>query len=147
MDYMKKYQEWLDSDFIDAETKEELKSLESNEEQIQDRFYQDLKFGTAGLRGKIGAGTNRMNKYTVALATQGLAQTIIDHGKEAMEKGVAISYDVRHKSDEFAKITAEVLAANGIKVYTYDQITPTAETSAIIRTTATSAWTDLSIPT
>lgn len=133
MDYMKKYQEWLDSDFIDAETKEELKSLESNEEEIQDRFYQDLKFGTAGLRGKIGAGTNRMNKYTVALATQGLAQTIIDHGKEAMEKGVAISYDVRHKSDEFAKITAEVLAANGIKVYTYDQITPTPVLSYTIR--------------
>ena len=133
MDYMKKYQEWLDSDFIDAETKEELKSLESNKEEIQDRFYQDLKFGTAGLRGKIGAGTNRMNKYTVALATQGLAQTIIDHGKEAMEKGVAISYDVRHKSDEFAKITAEVLAANGIKVYTYDQITPTPVLSYTIR--------------
>lgn len=133
MDYMKKYQEWLDSDFIDDETKEELKSLESNKEEIQDRFYQDLKFGTAGLRGKIGAGTNRMNKYTVALATQGLAQTIIDHGKEAMEKGVAISYDVRHKSDEFAKITAEVLAANGIKVYTYDQITPTPVLSYTIR--------------
>ena len=133
MDYMTKYQEWLDSDFIDAETKEELKSLESNKEEIQDRFYQDLKFGTAGLRGKIGAGTNRMNKYTVALATQGLAQTIIDHGKEAMEKGVAISYDVRHKSDEFAKITAEVLAANGIKVYTYDQITPTPVLSYTIR--------------
>ncbi|WP_297378170.1 phospho-sugar mutase [uncultured Helcococcus sp.] len=133
MDYMKKYQEWLDSDFIDAETKEELKSLESNKEEIQDRFYQDLKFGTAGLRGKIGAGTNRMNRYTVALATQGLAQTIIDHGKEAMEKGVAISYDVRHKSDEFAKITAEVLAANGIKVYTYDQITPTPVLSYTIR--------------
>lgn len=133
MDYKKRYQEWLDNDYFDNETKEELKAIAGNEEEIQERFYQDLKFGTAGLRGKIGAGTNMMNKYTVSLATQGLAQTIIDHGKEAMEKGVAISYDVRHKSDEFAKITARVLAANGINVYIYDHITPTPVLSYTIR--------------
>lgn len=133
MDYRKKYEEWLKNDFFDEETKSELKSIEDNEQEIEDRFYQDLKFGTAGLRGKIGAGTNRMNKYTVSLATQGLAQTIIEHGKEAMDRGVAIAYDVRHKSDEFAKITAQVLAANGIKVYTYDQIGPTPLLSYTVR--------------
>lgn len=133
MDYKSVYQEWLDNEFFDEETREELKSIAENDAEIEDRFYQSLKFGTAGLRGKIGAGTNRMNKYTVSLATQGLAQTIIDHGEEAMEKGVAISYDVRHKSDEFAKITASVLAANGIKVYIYPDITPTPVLSYTIR--------------
>lgn len=133
MDYKSVYQEWLENDFFDEETKEELKSIENDEVEIEDRFYQRLKFGTAGLRGKIGAGTNRMNRYTVSLATQGLAQTIIDHGKEAMEKGVAISYDVRHKSDVFARITASVLAANGVKVYIYPDITPTPVLSYTIR--------------
>lgn len=133
MDYKSVYQEWLENDFFDEETKEELKSIENDEVEIEDRFYQRLKFGTAGLRGKIGAGTNRMNRYTVSLATQGLAQTIIDHGKESMEKGVAISYDVRHKSDVFARITASVLAANGVKVYIYPDITPTPVLSYTIR--------------
>lgn len=133
MGYKKRYKNWLENEFFDKETKEELLSIKGNEEEIEDRFYQDLKFGTAGLRGKIGAGTNRMNKYTVAQATQGLAMTIIDHGKEAMEKGVAISHDVRHKSREFAEITASVLAANGIKVYIHKDITPTPVLSYTIR--------------
>lgn len=133
MDYKVKYQEWLDNDYFDKRTKEELISLKGNDDEIEDRFYQDLKFGTAGLRGKIGAGTNRMNKYTVSLATQGLAETIKEFGKEAMDRGVAISHDVRHKSREFAEITASVLAANGIKVYIHKDITPTPLLSYTIR--------------
>ncbi|HHX68736.1 MAG: phospho-sugar mutase [Miniphocaeibacter sp.] len=133
MDYKKVYEEWLNNDFFDSEIREELESIKGNEEEIQDRFYQSLEFGTAGLRGKIGAGTNRMNKYTVAEATQGLAMTILSRGKEAAEKGVAIAYDVRHFSKEFAEITASVLAANGIKVYLSDDIRPTPVLSYAIR--------------
>lgn len=124
MDYKKKYSYWLENEFFDDMTKEELRNL-TDEKEIEDRFHKDLTFGTAGLRGKIGAGTNRMNKYTVALATQGLAQTIINHGQEAMDRGVAIAHDVRQYSDEFAEITARVLAANGIKVYLFDGIRAT----------------------
>src|SRR5699024_4256387 len=105
----------------------------TDEKEIEDRFYTDLKFGTAGLRGLIGAGTNRMNKYTVALATQGLAQTIINKGQVAMDMGVAIAYDVRQFSDEFAQMAARVLAANGIKVYLFDDIRPTPVLSYTIR--------------
>ncbi|QQK07107.1 phospho-sugar mutase [Miniphocaeibacter halophilus] len=133
MDYKKVYEEWLNNDFFDSETRKELESIKGNEEEIQDRFYQSLEFGTAGLRGKIGAGTNRMNQYTVAEATQGLATTILARGKEAAEKGVAIAYDVRHFSKEFAEITASVLAANGIKVYLSDDIRPTPVLSYAIR--------------
>ncbi|MCI5839052.1 MAG: phospho-sugar mutase, partial [Peptoniphilaceae bacterium] len=111
MDYKKVYQDWLNNDFFDDETKNELKSIENDEEEILDRFYQELAFGTAGLRGKIGAGTNRMNKYIVARATQGLAMTIEEYGDEAKKRGVVVCRDVRHKSDEFAKITAGVLAS------------------------------------
>lgn len=132
MDYRERYESWLNDEYFDEETKKELKGL-TDEDEILDRFYTDLKFGTAGLRGKIGAGTNRMNKYTVALATQGLAQTIIKHGKEAMDRGVAIAYDVRWYSDEFAKIAARVLAANGIKAYLFDGIRPTPMLSYTVR--------------
>lgn len=125
MDYQQAYQLWLDAPYIDEDTKEELRGLQGNEEEIEDRFYQNLSFGTAGLRGIVGAGTNRMNRYTVAEATQGLAGAILEEGEEAMRRGVVIGYDVRHKSDEFARITAEVLAGNGIHVYLFDQITPT----------------------
>lgn len=125
MEYLKRYEEWLDKDIFDDETKKELESIKGNDEEIKDRFFSDLKFGTAGLRGKIGAGTNRMNKYTVALATQGLANVIKNEGKEAMEKGVVIAYDVRKYSDEFAEIAASVLTASGIKVYLYDDIRST----------------------
>lgn len=133
MDYKSTYQEWLNNNYFDEETREELISLEGNDAEIEDRFYQNLKFGTAGLRGKIGAGTNRMNKYTVSLATQGLADTIKEYGQEAMDRGVAISHDVRHKSREFAEITASVLAANGIKVFIHKDITPTPLLSYTIR--------------
>lgn len=133
MDYKARYEEWLHNEFFDQKTREELLALEGNNEEIQDRFYQDLKFGTAGLRGKIGAGTNRMNQYTVSLASQGLADTILEFGEEAKKRGVAISHDVRHMSSEFAKITASVLAANGIKVYIHKDITPTPLLSYTIR--------------
>lgn len=132
MNYMEKYNHWLESDYFDEETKQELRSI-TDEKEIEDRFYTDLKFGTAGLRGKIGAGTNRMNRYTVSLATQGLAQTIKNKGKEAMARGVAIAYDVRQYSDMFAEIAARVLAANGIKAYLFDGIRTTPVLSYTIR--------------
>ncbi|NLN14302.1 MAG: phospho-sugar mutase, partial [Tissierellia bacterium] len=132
MNYKDKYNYWLQSQYFDEETKEELRALK-DEKEIEDRFYKDLEFGTAGLRGKIGAGTNRMNRYTVALATQGLAQTIVNKGKEAMERGVAIAYDVRMYSDQFADIAARVLAANGVKTYLFDGIRPTPVLSYTIR--------------
>lgn len=132
MAYKEKYNMWLEDDFFDEETKKELRAIE-DEEEIEDRFYRDLEFGTAGIRGKIGAGTNRMNKYTVSLATQGLASTIVNKGEKAMNMGVAIAYDVRHHSDEFAEIAARVLAANGIKVYLFDGIRPTPMLSYTVR--------------
>jgi phosphoglucomutase len=132
MSYKEKYNYWLENDYFDKETKDELKGL-TDEAEIEDRFYQDLTFGTAGLRGKTGAGTNRMNKYTVSLATQGLASTIVNKGKEAMNRGVAIAYDVRHYSDKFAEISARVLAANGIKTYLFDGIRATPVLSFTVR--------------
>ncbi len=132
MEYKEKYNAWLNDEYFDELTKNELSSI-TDEDEIIDRFYTDLKFGTAGLRGKIGAGTNRMNKYTVSLATQGLAQTIINKGQEAMDRGVAIAYDVRKFSDEFAEIAARVLAANGIKSYLFDGIRATPILSYTVR--------------
>ena len=114
MDYRKKYEYWLNCPIIDEKTKEELKAIQDNEEEIKDRFYKNLEFGTAGLRGKMGAGTNRLNRYVIAQACQGLANVIKSFGQKAMDRGVAISYDVRYGSSEYAKISAAVLAANGI---------------------------------
>ncbi|MBZ2174135.1 phospho-sugar mutase [Schnuerera sp. xch1] len=133
MDYLEKYKYWANNEYFDVNTKEELELIKNDEEEIKSRFYKDLTFGTAGLRGIIGAGTNRMNRYTVSLATQGLATTIIDKGNEAIKRGVAIAYDVRHFSKEFAHIAARVLAANGIKVYLFDDIRPTPLLSYTIR--------------
>ncbi len=133
MEYMKKYNEWLNNEYFDQKTKKELLSIKENEEEIQDRFYKNLEFGTAGLRGIIGAGTNRMNKYIISLTTQGLAEVIKDKGDEAMSKGVAIAYDCRHYSDLFAKTAALVLAANGIKVYLFEDLRPTPELSFAVR--------------
>lgn len=133
MDYKDTYKKWLDDDRFDEETKKDLLSIKDDEEEIKDRFHQSLKFGTAGLRGKLGAGTNRMNIYNVAQATQGFADTIAEGGEEAKNKGVAIAYDVRHMSEEFAKIAAEVFAANGIKVYIHKEIQPTPVCSYTIR--------------
>ena len=133
MNFKEKYSQWLENEFFDEETREELMSIKADEAEIEDRFYKDLEFGTAGLRGKLGAGSNRMNKYTVSLATQGLAETIKSYGQEAMDRGVVISRDVRHMSKEFSEITASVLAANGIKVYIHKDITPTPVLSYSIR--------------
>nr|WP_072537463.1 phospho-sugar mutase [Anaerococcus mediterraneensis] len=133
MDYKKNFQSWYDDDRFDKKTRYELESIKNDEEEIKDRFYQSLKFGTAGLRGKLGAGTNRMNTYMVAQATQAFADTIAEGGQEAKDRGVAIAYDVRHMSKEFAVITAEVFAANGIKVYIHKEIQPTPVCSFTIR--------------
>ncbi|NLJ40188.1 MAG: phospho-sugar mutase [Clostridiales bacterium] len=133
MGYMKKYHEWLENPIIDNATKEELRSIAENEKEIEDRFYKDLEFGTAGLRGVIGAGSNRMNLYTLGKATQGLANYIIKQGKEAMEKGVAIAYDSRHMSPEFAERAALVLNGNGIKAFLFSELQPTPVLSFTIR--------------
>lgn len=133
MNYMLKYKEWLMSDYFDAETKEELKKIEGNEEEIEDRFYRELEFGTGGMRGKIGAGTNRMNIYTIRRVTQGLANYIINYSDDGKERGVVIAYDSRHKSADFALEAALVLSANGIKAYLFDGIRPTPELSFAVR--------------
>ena len=112
IDYKKVYEEWLNNEFFDENTRKDLLSIKDNEEEIKDRFYKVLEFGTAGLRGKLGAGTNRMNKYMVSKAAQALANTIIDYGQEAIERGVALSYDVRYGSKEFAELTCSILAGN-----------------------------------
>ena len=130
-DYEIKYNEWLNDTFIDDETKKELKTIEGNEKEIEDRFYKDLEFGTAGLRGVIGAGTNRMNKYTVTKVTQGLANYIIR--KEGQNKGVAIAYDCRIMSKEFSEEIALCLNANGIKTYRFEDLRPTPELSFTVR--------------
>lgn len=131
MDYKKNYEEWLNNDYFDEATKAELKAIKDDENEIKERFYADLEFGTAGLRGVIGAGTNRMNIYTVRKATQGLANYIKKLGKE--QKGVAIAYDSRRMSPEFADEAALCLAANGIKAYVFESLRPTPELSFAVR--------------
>ena len=132
MGYMEEYKFWLEDSYFDEKTKEELKAIEGKETEIEERFYKELEFGTGGLRGIIGAGTNRMNIYTVRKATQGLANYIIKQGGE--QKGVAIAYDSRFMSPEFADEAALCLAANGIKAYVFDELRPTPELSFALRT-------------
>lgn len=131
MEYMAVYQEWLDNPYFDEATKEELRSIRNDENEIKERFYTELEFGTAGLRGVIGAGTNRMNIYTVRKATQGLANYIIRSGNQA--RGVCIAYDSRRMSPEFADVAALCLAANGIKAYVFESLRPTPELSFGVR--------------
>ncbi|HIQ73195.1 MAG TPA: phospho-sugar mutase [Candidatus Blautia intestinigallinarum] len=131
MDYKEVYQEWLENPYFDEDTKAELRSIAGDEQEIKERFYMDLEFGTAGLRGVIGAGTNRMNIYVVRKTTQGLANYILSVGKEA--QGVAIAYDSRHMSPEFAQEAALCLAANGIKAYIFESLRPTPELSFAVR--------------
>lgn len=131
MDYKKIYEEWSTNPFFSEETRAELLAIKDDEREIKERFYADLEFGTAGLRGIIGAGTNRMNDYVVAKATQGLANYII-HRKQ-QKKGVAIAYDSRNFSPEFADVAACVLAANGIKAYVFESLRPTPELSFAVR--------------
>ena len=130
-DYKKIYEEWLSNPYFDEETKEELRAIADNENEIKERFYMDLEFGTAGLRGVIGAGINRMNIYVVRRATQGLANYIIKQG--GASKGVAIAYDSRHMSPEFADEAARTLAANGIVAYKFESLRPTPELSFAVR--------------
>jgi len=129
--YKEKYEEWLNNPIIDEETKKELRGISDNEKEIEERFYKDLSFGTGGLRGVMGAGTNRLNLYTVRKATQGLANYICS--KNGQEKGVVIAYDSRNNSKEFSKETALVLNANGIKTYLFKNLRPTPELSFAVR--------------
>lgn len=133
MDYMEKYRFWLASDAFDEETKKELQAIDGDDKEIKERFYKDLEFGTGGLRGIIGAGTNRMNKYTVGKATQGLANYILKNNPDGSKMGVAIAYDSRNMSPEFAERSALVLNANGIKAYVFDELRPTPELSYAVR--------------
>ena len=131
MDYKEVYEQWLSNPYFDEATKEELKNIAEDDNEIKERFYMDLEFGTAGLRGIIGAGTNRMNIYVVRRATQGLANYIAKVDKKS--QGVAIAYDSRHMSPEFAEEAALCLAANGIKAYIFESLRPTPELSFAVR--------------
>lgn len=133
MGYMENYKKWCEDTYFDEATRAELKAIEGNDKEIQERFYKDLEFGTGGLRGIIGAGTNRLNIYTVSKATQGFANYIIKQGEEAVKKGVAIAFDSRRMSPEFAEITALVLNGNGIKTYIYPSLRPTPMLSFAVR--------------
>ena len=139
MDFRAEYEKWCTDPYFDEDTRAELKALEGNDKEIEDRFYRTLEFGTAGLRGVIGAGTNRMNIYTVRQATQGLANYILSQGKEAAKRGVAIAHDSRNMHDEFTDATALCLNANGIKTYVFPQLAPVPELSYAVRTLGTLA--------
>ena len=131
MGYMDVYNEWLSNPYFDEETKAELRAIKDDENEIKERFYTNLAFGTAGLRGVLGAGINRMNIYVVRRATQGLANYILKQGKK--DNRVAIAYDSRHMSPEFADESARVLAANGITAYKFESLRPTPELSFAVR--------------
>ena len=131
MNYKEQYHFWLSSDYFDEAVKAELLTIKDNDKEIEDRFYKELDFGTGGLRGVIGAGTNRMNIYTVRKATQGLANYILKQG--GADRGIAIAYDSRRFSPEFAEETALCMAANGIKAYVFDSLRPTPELSFALR--------------
>ena len=129
--YQEKYEKWLQDPAISEKDKQELKKISGNEKEIEDRFYKDLEFGTAGLRGIVGIGTNRMNQYTVTKATQGLANYIIE--KNGQTRGVVIAYDSRKMSPEFSEQAALCLNANGIKTYRFETLRPTPELSFAVR--------------
>ncbi|SMC75383.1 phosphoglucomutase [Oscillospiraceae bacterium] len=133
MDYKELYNIWSTDTYFDEATREELKAISSDEKEIEDRFYKDLEFGTGGLRGVLGAGTNRMNIYTVAKASAGLAKYIVSKGEEAMNRGVAIAFDSRHFSPEFAQIAATTFAAYGVKSYLSDELRPVPMCSYAVR--------------
>lgn len=134
MEYIKNYEEWINNPYFDDETRQELINIKGDNKEIEDRFYKNLEFGTGGLRGVIGAGTNRINDYTVRRATFGLANYILKKcGEDGKQKGVVIAYDSRHKSAEFCLETAKTLAACGIKAYIFDSLRPTPELSFAVR--------------
>ena len=131
MDYRKEFEKWLNNPYFDDEVKQDLENIRDNEKEIEDRFYKELEFGTAGLRGVVGYGTNRMNKYTVGKATLGLANYIVK--KNGQERGVAIAHDCRHMSKEFCEQTALILNSKGIKTYVFNDLRPTPELSFAVR--------------
>jgi len=133
MDFYSKYMYWLENDYFDEDTKKELLSIKDDKKEIEDRFYKDLEFGTAGLRGIIGAGTNRMNKYIVRKVSQGLSDYINKKGKIFAKRGIVIAYDSRRKSQEFALEAALVFTANGITTWCFDEIKPVSVLSFTIR--------------
>ncbi len=133
MGYREKYLKWLNSPYIDAATKEELKKIQGDEKEIEDRFYKDLEFGTGGMRGIIGAGSNRINRYTIRKATQGFAQYLRRAAKDAEQRGVVIAYDSRHQSPDFAKEVALVLCGNGFQAYLFESLRTTPELSFAVR--------------
>lgn len=133
MEYMQKYESWINNSYFDEETRAELKAIANDEKEIKERFYKDLEFGTGGLRGIIGAGTNRINQYTVGKATQGLANYLMAENANGKALSVAIAYDSRNMSPEFAQRAGLVLAANGIKAYVFDELRPTPELSFAVR--------------
>lgn len=133
------YREWLDRLAEDHPLRKELIEIQENESEIEDRFYKDLSFGTAGLRGKVGAGTNRMNVLTVARATRGIASFITKQGREAMEKGVVIAHDPRHFSKEFSRLAATIFASAGIRCYIFPDLRPTPELAYLIRKLGTTS--------
>ena len=129
--YQDLYEKWLNSSALTEEEKLQLKNVADDEVEKEDRFYKELEFGTAGLRGKVGMGSNRMNRFIIARATKALAQTIIDNGLQ--EKGIAIAHDPRLFSKEFAKLAALVMASNGVKAYLFEDLRPTPELSFAVR--------------
>ena len=133
MDYVAEFERWLASDALNADERAELEAIRGDDEAIKDRFFAPLSFGTAGLRGILGTGLYRMNRFTVGAATQGLANLILQYGEAAMKRGVSIAYDSRHMSPEFAQLAASILSANGIQVLLYDELRPTPELSFAIR--------------
>lgn len=137
MDYMSIYEQWLAN--VDEETRIELENIRDNTDELEDRFYKSVEFGTAGLRGKLGAGTNRINRYIVGKVTQGIANFIKSYGQEYMDRGLAIAYDCRHFSPEFGTYVAEIMAANGIKAYLFESLRPTPELSYAIRSLNTAS--------
>ncbi|MGF9967188.1 phospho-sugar mutase [Bacillus rhizoplanae] len=133
MDWKQEYSRWMSFANLDAELKEQLEAMQHDEKKIEDSFYKNLEFGTGGMRGEIGAGTNRLNVYTVRKATEGLARFIVKQGEEAKRRGVVVAYDSRHKSPEFAMEVAATLGAHGIKTYVFESLRPTPELSFAVR--------------
>ncbi|MGG0274839.1 phospho-sugar mutase [Bacillus rhizoplanae] len=133
MNWKKEYERWISFANLDAELKQQLEAMQSDEKKIEDSFYKDLEFGTGGMRGELGAGTNRLNVYTVRKATEGLARFIENQGEEAKARGVVVAYDSRHKSPEFAMEVAATLGAHGIKTYVFESLRPTPELSFAVR--------------
>ncbi|WVE37417.1 phospho-sugar mutase, partial [Priestia megaterium] len=133
MSWEETYTSWINHPNLDPELRQNLDSIKGDEKQLEDSFYKTLEFGTGGMRGEIGAGTNRMNTYTIRKASEGFAEYIKQAGEEAINQGVVIAYDSRHKSPEFAMEAAKTLASHGIKTYVFEELRPTPELSFAVR--------------